>query len=229
MKRHGLMVLLGLLLLTAADARKPNIIFVLADDISAKDLRCYNEDGISLPTIEKLAAEGVCFETAWANAVCGPSRAVLQTGKYPYNQNHFENPIFSKIPMWQTHKLIGENMREAGYATGMYGKLHFLDCWKNQDPSLYGFDDYCIPKWWSGYDGDHGYPSKRTQGMYAVSWFWNPGMVVNGKGMPTTESDFGPEIEFDRMKTFIARNKKRPFLPIGPPICHIWLTNRMCR
>jgi arylsulfatase A len=203
--------LLILVLSVGARAEPPNIIFVLADDISAKDLRCYNENGISLPTIEKLAKEGVCFETAWANAVCGPSRAVLQTGKYPYKQNHFENSVFPKKPLWKMHKLIGENMREAGYATGMYGKLHFLDCWPDQNPSMYGFDDYCIPKWWDGYDGDHGYPEKRTDGMYAVSWFWKPGMVINGKGTPTTENDFGPEIEFDRMRAFIARNKNTPF------------------
>jgi arylsulfatase A len=65
---------------------KPNIIFILADDISAKDLRCYNSNGIELPFIEKMAAEGIQFQTAWAAPVCGPSRAMLHTGKYPFKQ-----------------------------------------------------------------------------------------------------------------------------------------------
>ena len=197
---------------SANNAQRPNIIFVLADDISAKDLALNSTKGISVPTLSKMAAEGINFKTAWANAVCGPSRAVLQTGKYPFNQNHFANPAYSNIPMWKEHKLIGENMRELGYATGMYGKLHFLDTWKDQDPTMYGFDEYAIPKLWPGFDGEHQLPAgKRTKGMYATSWFWHPGMVINGKGIKTTKQDFGPEIEFDEMEGFIKRNKNKPF------------------
>ena len=66
---------------SANNAQRPNIIFVLADDISAKDLALNSTKGISVPTLSKMAAEGINFKTAWANAVCGPSRAVLQTGK----------------------------------------------------------------------------------------------------------------------------------------------------
>ena len=82
------------------ESRPPNIVFVLADDISAKDLRCYNPNGIKLPTIEKLAREGVQFQTAWAAPVCGPTRAILQTGKYPFRQGHFENAFHPNIPLW---------------------------------------------------------------------------------------------------------------------------------
>ncbi len=197
---------------SASNEQQPNIIFLLADDISAKDLALNRAKGISVPTIDKMAREGVNFKTAWANAVCGPSRAVLQTGKYPFNQNHFSNPVYSNVPMWKDHKLIGETMRESGYSTAMYGKLHFLDTWKDQDPTMYGFDEYAIPKWWPGFDGEHQLPKgKRTKGMYATSWFWHPGMVINGKGVKTSEQHFGPEMQFEQMEGFIKRNKTKPF------------------
>ena len=78
---HRLKTLLVLTAILGAGAAwaapgKPNIIFVLADDISAKDLRCYNPAGIELPTLGKMAREGVMSESAWSAPVCGPSRAI---------------------------------------------------------------------------------------------------------------------------------------------------------
>jgi uncharacterized sulfatase len=93
--------LLILLLQGAAlGMEKPNIIFLLADDVSAKDLQCYNQHGAELPMIGKMAEEGVMFQTAWAAPVCGPSRAILQTGKYPFKQGYFENYVEPNIPPW---------------------------------------------------------------------------------------------------------------------------------
>ncbi len=195
------------------ESRPPNIVFVLADDISAKDLRCYNPNGIKLPTIEKLAREGVQFQTAWAAPVCGPTRAILQTGKYPFRQGHFENAFHPNIPLWSNprHRLIGRVLGGAGYVNSWYGKIHF-----GGTPIDYGFDEYCTTQWWDGYDGPFTSAIKTTNGMYAVSWYWHPGEIANGKGIPTGPEDFGPQIESEHLLDFITRNQNNPFFLYWP-------------
>ncbi|QHI68686.1 sulfatase-like hydrolase/transferase [Tichowtungia aerotolerans] len=197
----------------ALGATKPNIVFVLADDVSAKDLRCYNEHGIKLPTIEKMAEEGVMFQTAWAAPVCGPSRAILQTGKYPFKQGYFENHVEPNIRLWRNprHQLVGQVLKKAGYVNAWYGKIHF-----GGTPVNYGFDEYCTTQWWDGYDGPFQSPKKTTAGMYSVSWYWHPGLLENGKGLQTGSEDFGPQIESERILDFITRHKDRPFFVYWP-------------
>ncbi len=197
----------------ALGAEKPNIIFVLADDVSAKDLRCYNEHGVVLPTIGKMAKEGVMFQTAWAAPVCGPSRAILQTGKYPFKQGYFENYVEPDIPLWKNprHQLVGQILKQSGYVNAWYGKIHF-----GGTPVNYGFDEYCTTQWWNGYDGPFQSPEKTTAGMYSVSWYWHPGLLENGKGLPTGPEDFGPQIESERILDFITRHKDQPFFVYWP-------------
>lgn len=192
---------------------RPNIIFVLADDISAKDLRCYNTNGISLPTIEKMAREGVQFQTAWAAPVCGPSRAMLHTGKYPFKQGYFENSVEPNIPLWKNprHTLVGQVLKKAGYINAWYGKIHF-----GGTPVNYGFDEYCTTQWWRGYDGPYTDEKKTTKGMYAISWYWHPGLIANGNGVPTGPEDFGPQIESERILDFITRHEEKPFFLYWP-------------
>jgi arylsulfatase A len=206
--------LLILLLQGAAlGVEKPNIIFLLADDVSAKDIRCYNEHGIDLPTLGKMADEGVMFRTAWSAPVCGPSRAILQTGKYPFRQGYFENHVEPNIPLWRNprHVPVGRVLQQAGYVNGWYGKIHF-----GGTPVKYGFDEYCTTQWWDGYDGPFQSPQKTTAGMYSVSWYWHPGLLVDGTGMKTTPDDFGPQIESEKILDFMTRHKDKPFFVYWP-------------
>ena len=196
----------------------PNIIFVLADDISAKDLAAYKSDnphGIKLPMIDRLAREGVMFQTAWSSPMCGPSRAMLHTGKYPYKTGHFENEVAPETPIWRDprHTLTGRVMQSAGYKNAWYGKIHF-----GGTPADYGFDEYCSAQWWDGYDGPHQAPGERHAGghMYSVSWYWHPALLADGKGVPTTPEDFGPQIESERLLDFITRHKEEPFFVYWP-------------
>ncbi|MFZ4600409.1 MAG: sulfatase-like hydrolase/transferase, partial [Terrimicrobiaceae bacterium] len=62
---------------------RPNIILILADDVSADELSPYG-GAISMPNLQKLADDGVLFRNSWAAPVCAPSRAMLMTGKYPH-------------------------------------------------------------------------------------------------------------------------------------------------
>ncbi len=201
-----------------AAAVPPNIIFVMADDISAKDLAVYNPDnphGIRLPFVERMAKEGVMFQTAWSAPMCGPSRAMLQTGKYPFKTGYFENQVEPEVPFYRNprHRILGPVMKQAGYVNGWFGKVHH-----GGNPEEYGFDEYCITRRWEGHNGPHQFQIRpdSDEHMYAVSWYWHPGLVANGKGIPTTPADFGPEIEMRQMLEFISRHKKKPFFIYWP-------------
>jgi arylsulfatase A len=197
---------------TAAD-RKPNIILVLLDDVSAKEFTCYGGQGISTPTLDRMAREGVMFRTAWSTPLCGPSRALLHTGRYGGRTQYLDNDIMPGKPFWTQHQVLGKVLQSAGYATTMIGKSHF----SNHPHADLGFDEYCIARYWPGYDGPpQAAAAQATASMYAVQWYWHPGLVVDGKGYPTKADDFAPDIEVDRIKNFIGRHKSQPFFVYYP-------------
>ena len=77
-------------------AKKPNIIFIMADDLGYRDLGCYSQTNILTPNIDKMAAEGLKFTNVYAGStVCAPSRSVLMTGKHTGNTTVRGN--FSKV------------------------------------------------------------------------------------------------------------------------------------
>jgi hypothetical protein len=106
----------------AAGAPRPNVVIIIADDVSAEDIGCYGNPAIRTPAIDRLAAGGLRFENAYLTAAsCSPSRCSIMTGRYPHNLetaaelDAFLPPGFSLFP-----KLL----RAAGYYTGHAGKYH---------------------------------------------------------------------------------------------------------
>ena len=75
--------------------RPPNIVFILADDVSADELSPYG-GAIAMPNLQKLADDGVLFRNAWSTPLCGPSRAMIMTGKYPHHTGYYENQIWRR-------------------------------------------------------------------------------------------------------------------------------------
>lgn len=136
------------------DEQRPNIILILADDLGYGDLSCYRADDIATPNIDRMATEGVKFNSFYVSPVCSPTRAALMTGShstrvgiggvmFPRN-NHGLNPHETTLP---------ELLKAQGYATGIIGKWHL----GNQDmfqPLNHGFD------YW------YGTPSSNSQGFY---------------------------------------------------------------
>ena len=194
-------------------ANKSNIILVLLDDVSAKEFSCYGGQDIRTPNLDRMALEGVMFRTAWSTPLCGPSRALLHTGRYGGRTHYLDNGINPKQPFWTQHLVLGKALQSAGYATTMIGKSHF----SNNPSADLGFDEYCIARFWPGYDGQpQAASAKGTASMYAVQWYWHPGLVVDGKGLPTKPDDFGPDLEVERIKSFITRHKSQPFFVYYP-------------
>jgi arylsulfatase A len=192
---------------------KPNIIFILSDDFSAKELTCYGGNGISTPTLDRMANEGVMFKTAWTSPVCGPSRAMLLTGRYPARTGFYGNSVYPTDSKGQPKKLsdgnilMGQEMQKSGYKTAMFGKDHH-----GGDPQKdYGFDEYCIVRHWPGYDG---LPQTKENGYN--QWYWHPALIANGKGIPTGPQDFGPDIEVDHLNNFVTKHKDVPFFIFWP-------------
>jgi arylsulfatase A len=141
-----------LILAFPAPARPPNIVFILADDLGQRDLACYGSTFYETPHIDGLAKQGVRFTDAYAACnVCSPTRAAIMTGKYPARlhltdwlpgRKDMPNQKLKK-PDIQDHLsfdevTIAQALKEAGYATGFFGKWHLGG--PAHWPDKHGFD-----------------------------------------------------------------------------------------
>ena len=137
---------------------KPNIVFILADDLGMAQLGCYGSSFYETPNIDTLANQGMRFTNAYAACtVCSPTRASIMTGKYPARL-HLTDYIPGQAPKrklltpnWTKELLpeeitIAESLKKAGYRTGHFGKWHLNKNKKYKlgrpgDPGSQGFDD----------------------------------------------------------------------------------------
>ena len=132
-------VALTLLLSNAlAAAERPNVIFILADDLGYGDIGCYGQKQIPTPHIDRLAAEGVRFTQFYAGStVCAPSRNVLMTGQHT---GHVTIRGNAKIPLTPADHTVAELFSRAGYATGLAGKWGLGAEGTDAIPTRKGFD-----------------------------------------------------------------------------------------
>jgi arylsulfatase A-like enzyme len=154
----------------AADAPRPNVVFILADDLGYGDLSSYGATGIETPQIDRLAREGLRFTDFYsAGNTCSPSRAALMTGRYPLRSG-VNAVLFHDTPegLPQSEVTLAELLRDAGYYTGMIGKWHL----GNTDefmPWNHGFDEFFgvahsnDEKNFFLYDGPHRIPEEVDQ------------------------------------------------------------------
>ena len=153
---------------TENKTEKPNIIFLLADDLGWTGLNCFGSDLYETPNLDRLAETGMKFTNAYsACTVCSPSRASIMTGMYParIQLTDFiagQNRPYAKlnIPQWTTglnhsYVTIAEALRDDGYQTAHVGKWHLHHAGRNENdygPTKHGFDvDIAKPKGTRGY------------------------------------------------------------------------------
>ncbi|MBL8792889.1 MAG: sulfatase [Planctomycetia bacterium] len=189
MRVHGWHWLLPILALAAAGsaysaepARRPNIVFILADDLGINDLGCYGRHDHRTPNLDRLARAGVRFTTAYcAQPVCSPTRAAILTGKSPArlhlttflqgrpdcaSQKLLEPKFRLQLPPGE--KTVADCLKEAGYATACVGKWHL-----GGKPTNQGFDVYhpgranTQPSDQEGGKGEHGLTEAAIQFMAA--------------------------------------------------------------
>ncbi|MEM9282805.1 MAG: arylsulfatase [Verrucomicrobiota bacterium] len=147
MKPWCLSLLLSLVafLSTASDS-KPNIVFILADDLGYRELGSYGQEKIQTPRIDQLAADGMRFTRAYSGSpVCAPSRCVLMTGMHPghalVRNNKAQQPE-GQYPLEAATVTIAELLRAQGYTCGAFGKWGLGNTWSKGNPNKQGFDRF---------------------------------------------------------------------------------------
>src|SRR5262249_46966014 len=122
-------------------SRRPNIIFILADDLGYGDLGCYGQTKIKTPNIDKLASQGIRFTDCYAGStVCAPSRCALMTGLHTgHNRIRGNAPGVTLAPGDVT---VAEILKQAGYHTALIGKWGLGDEGSSGVPGKKGFEEF---------------------------------------------------------------------------------------
>src|SRR5688572_11243595 len=139
--RATLFALLALLLSGAMlpAATKPNIVYIMPDDLGYGELGCYGQTKIKTPNLDRMAAEGTRFTDVYSGApVCAPSRCVLMTGKHTGHAYVRSNGGDYNLP--RSEVTLAEVLRAAGYACGFVGKWSLGDVGSTSTPLKRGFD-----------------------------------------------------------------------------------------
>jgi len=192
--------------------RKPNIIFILADDLGYGDLGCYGQKRIRTPALDRMAAEGVRFTQAYAGStVCAPSRCVLMTG---LDTGHCHVRGNALVPLRPEDVTVAEVLKAAGYATALVGK------WGLGEPGTTGVPNK------KGFDYFYGYLNQVHAHNYYPDYLWKneekaplPNEVT--QGVATKRGAWSADLIAQEALAFIERSKDKPFfLYYSPTIPH---------
>lgn len=186
-------IVLGALLMAwnspaVAATNKPNIVFILADDLGIDALGCYGGESFKTPHLDKLAASGMRFDWAYCTPVCGSTRAQLITGQYPFRNGAIDIDGTMSAAKPDTCPSLATVLKSAGYVTGMTGK------WKQMklDPGDWGFEQRLV--------------SPTANGCY-----WNAEWSLNGQAVKKDKEVYFPDVMSDFACEFIRVHKDRPF------------------
>ncbi|HXT60004.1 MAG TPA: arylsulfatase [Pirellulales bacterium] len=196
--------------------RKPNLIWIMADDLGYGDLGCYGQKVIATPHLDRMAEEGLRFTHFYAGAtVCAPSRSVLMTGRH-HGRTRVRGNAGPANPVAQALRsedvTVAEILRQAGYRTALIGKWGLGDVGAAESglPRQQGFDEFF------GYLNQHHahnqFPAFLWRNEARVSL---PNKVApvgeNGGGYATEAVQFADDLFAEAALKFIAENESRPF------------------
>ncbi len=187
----------------ATPRSKPNILFIMADDLGPEWLRCYGGKEIETPHLDALAKGGMRFTNAYSMPQCTPSRVTLLTGQYPFRHgwvNHWDVPRWGAGCHfdWKHNASFARIMQSAGYVTAAAGKWQINDFRVQPDAmAKHGFDDWCM---WTGYESDNPPSSER---------YWDP-YINTPKGSRTHKGRFGTDVFVDFLIDFMKRHHDKP-------------------
>ncbi len=185
--------------------RRPNIVFIMVDDMGYADLGCFGSKAIQTPRIDRMAAEGMRFTQAYSGCtVCAPARCTLMTGKHMGHASVRGNT--GGIPLLDSDVTVAELLKKAGYATGGFGKWGLGDIDTPGAAERQGFDTF------------YGYYHQIHAHIYYPDY-----LIRNGKKEPLPGNKKPPPGEkknprqyshsliVDETMTFIRQNRDRPF------------------
>ena len=217
--------------LNAAD-RKPNIVYILADDLGYRELGSFGQKLIRTPHLDKLAAQGMKLTQHYCgNAVCAPSRCVLMTGKHPghaFIRSNKATPPEGQWPIPDSEVTLAELLKQQGYVTGAFGK------WGLGGPDSTGEPlDQGVDRFFGYFCQSHAhsyYPSylRSDRGKTELN---NtppvPGHASLAKGADPSDpasynqfkgTDYAPDRINEQALEFVKANKDRPFFLYYPSV-----------
>ena len=226
------LLILPLICFLLPAARKPNVIFILADDLGYRELGSYGQKKIKTPYLDQLAREGMRFTRNYSgNAVCAPSRCVLMTGKHPghaYIRNNGEFKPEGQRPIPLNEVTMAKIFKKEGYITGAFGKWGLGGPGTEGDPMNQGFDRF------------FGYNCQRHAHSYYPDYLWCdrdrvplnnnppvPGHASLPKGSDPADpksyevfkgKDYASDRINEQVLEFITDNKDQPFFLYYPTL-----------
>lgn len=194
----------SVLAISATAARPPNLVYILADDLGYGDISCNGQAHFRTPHIDRLAAEGMKFTQHYSGStVCAPSRCALLTGLHTGHAVVRGNAEFKpegQLPMPATTYTMAHLLKQAGYATAIFGKWGLGAPGTTSEPLRMGFDRF------------YGYNCQRQAHHYYPYFLWNDNqreMLWGNFGLETEE--YAPTLIHEQAIHFIEANKDRPF------------------
>lgn len=190
----------------AQNAQKPNIIYILADDLGIGDLSCYGQQKINTPNLDKLAAQGMKFTQFYTGAaVSAPSRSTLMTGLHtghtPIRNNgkvpelkEGQNPIPKEIPT------VAQVLKTVGYSTGAFGKWGLGYVGSEGDPNNKGFDEF------------FGYNCQTMAHRYYPEYLWHNSNKIKLDGNDWKHTvTYSADLIHSQAIKFVEEHKDKPF------------------
>jgi arylsulfatase A-like enzyme len=232
--RRLLLVFLSCLTLHAVAATPPNIVFIMLDNVGQEWFACYGSEEGCTPNIDRLASSGMRVQHCYTAPVCGPSRTVLLTGRYPHSTGfrlHHDAALYSGGGLDPKREVLFPRVfREAGYATGISGKWQVNNLYDEPDVlTAHGFDEQLV---WPG-----SLDPKKVQGaelakfwdavkredaaettafiQHIESRYWDPVFIRNGK-REEYPGKFGPDVTQEFAFEFLRKHRETPFMLYYP-------------
>ncbi len=190
--------------LCADTSRPPNIVYIMADDLGYSDIGPFGQKKIRTPNLDRLAAEGTCFDQFYAGgSVCSPTRSVLMTGLHtghtPIRGNHGRAGV-QRVPLPAATVTVAEVLKSAGYATAIAGKWGLGEPGNEGIPNRQGFD------LWFGYLNndlaEFYFPEKIWKNETAITLPGNRG----GK-----RGQYSNDLMTDEILAFVDAQRAQPF------------------
>lgn len=210
--RVFMILMLFLLAGTRVDAgERPNLIFIMVDDLGKEWIGAYGGEGIATPNIDHLADTGTRFNHVYSMPQCTPTRATLLTGQYPFRHgwvNHWDVPRWGRAHFDpERNPCVARVLKSAGYRTCIAGKWQIND-FRIQPTVLteLGFDAFCM---WTGYEAGNPPSGER---------YWNPYLFTKD-GSQTYPDAFGPDVCNQFILDFLQQqDNEHPFFVYYPMI-----------
>ncbi len=230
-----LRLLLALSLLTpvlSMAAERPNIVFILADDLGYGDLSCFGQQKFKTPNIDRLATEGMKLTAHYAGSnVCAPSRCALMSGKHSGhgyirdNRGGQSAGQEGQEPVPAGELKLPLTLKQLGYTLGAFGKWGLGGVGSSGDPLKQGFDRFYGFNCQSvahNYYPDHVWDNDRrvelSNPMFSAHQKLAPGTDLKSPATfaPFIGKQYAPDLIGEQARTFLKQNQARPFFLYYP-------------